>query len=134
MDENKKGMPLLAECQYCKQKFELSDKVNYKVEFDIGGKSIFLTYYDCPSCGRRHFVQIDDEKSLQDLEIIRREFIKLSIMKKKGKEIPRKQSERFKKSRKNLSEYRMNLMKCFTGKIIVDENGIEYPLRFNIWS
>lgn len=134
MDENKKGMPLIAECQCCKQKFELSDKVNHKIEFNVDGKSIFLTYYDCPSCGRRHFVQIDDEKSLQDLEIIRREFIKLSIMKKRGKEIPRKQSERFKKSRKNLSEYRMNLMKYFTGKIIIDEDGIEYPLRFSIWN
>lgn len=129
-------MSLLVECEDCKQKFPISsgdNHVNHKKEFNINGKSIFLTYYDCPSCGRRHYVQIDDATSLNKLKEVRIMFIKLSVVRNKGKEIPRKQLVKFKKARQHLSDYRMKLMKEYTGKSIHnDETDSDFVLRFSI--
>lgn len=133
MEQNNK-IPFMVECEDCKSKFEISsDRVNHKKEFNVNGKSIFLTYYDCPSCGRRHFVQIDDAMSLSKLREAKSMFIRLSIAREKGKDIPQKQSVKFKKARKNLSEYRFKLMKEYSDKLIHDsESNSDFILRFSI--
>ncbi len=128
---------LMFECEDCKKKFPVSQEhapnsLTHKKEFKSNGQSIFLTYYDCPHCGKRHFVQIDDIASLQELVRITGEFRSLMAARQKGKTISKKQSEKFKKSRQHLSDYRMNLMKEFTGKLAMDETGIEYVLRFSV--
>lgn len=135
---DKGTMSLLVECEDCKTKFRISageavNAVTHKKEFNVNGQSIFLTYYDCPSCGRRHYVQIDDKTSLNKLREVSQQFVKLSIAKKKGKDIPQKQSAKFKKARQNLSDYRMNLMKEYTGKLIHDnETDSDFELRFSV--
>lgn len=128
---------LMFECEDCKQKFPVTqdqapNSLTHKKEYKSNGQSIFLTYYDCPNCGRRHFVQIDDVSSLQELARVTNEFKSLAIKRQKGKTISKKQSDKFKKSRQHLSDYRINLMKEFTGKIAVNETGAEYTLRFSI--
>lgn len=135
---DKETMSLLVECEDCKMKFRISageavNAVTHKKEFNVNGQSIFLTYYDCPSCGRRHYVQIDDKTSLNKLREVSQQFVKLSIAKKRGKDIPQKQSAKFKKARQNLSDYRMNLMKEYTGKLIHDnETDSDFELRFSV--
>ena len=129
---------IMFECESCKHKFpvsqdQASNSLTHKKEFNVNGQSIFLTYYDCPSCGRRHYVQIDDKTSLNKLKEVSRQFVRLSIIKKKGKEIPQKQSAKFKKARQNLSDYRMNLMKEYTGKLVHDnETDSDFKLRFSV--
>ena len=128
---------LMFECKDCKKKFPVTqdqapNSLSHKKEFISDGQSIFLTYYDCPYCGKRHFVQIDDTSSMQELVGVTNEFKSLMVKRQKGKTISKKQSDKFKKSRQHLSDYRMNLMKEFTGKIAVDETGAEYTLRFSI--
>lgn len=133
---DREAMSLLVECEDCKTKFRISageatNAVTHKKEFNVNGQSIFLTYYDCPSCGRRHYVQIDDAVSLNKLKEVSRRFVKLFVLKKKGKDIPQKQSAKFKKDRQHLSDYRMNLMKEYTGKLIHDnETDSDFELRF----
>lgn len=135
-----KVMSLTVECEDCKNKFIISSEksvgvgeVNHKKEFNINGKSIFLTYYDCPSCGRRHFVQIDDKTSLDLLDEVNAMFIKLSVAKSKGKKIPRKQLAKFEKARQYLSVYRMELMREFTDKSFHDdETDSDVVLRFSV--
>ena len=135
---NRERMSLMVECEDCKQKFEITSgeaahSVTHKKEFNVNGQSIFLTYYDCPSCGRRHYVQIDDKTSLNKLREVSQQFVKLSVAKKKGKTIPQKQSAKFKKARQYLSYYRMNLMKQYTGKLIHDnETDSDFVLRFSV--
>lgn len=129
---------LMFECEDCKKKFPVKqdqgpNSLEHKKEFISNGQSIFLTYYDCPFCHKRHFVQIDDASSLQELTRITTEFRALMVKRKKGKNISQKQSDKFKKSRQHLSDYRMNLMKDFTGKSVIDEAGVEYVLRFSVW-
>lgn len=136
--KNKENMSMLVECEECKHRFKITPNgevgsVQFKREFFVNEQSIFLTYYDCPSCGRRHFVQIDDKVSLEKLNETKKLFVKLSIMKRKGKEIPIKQSAKFKKARQHLSDYRMNLMKQYTGKLIHDnETDSDFVLRFSV--
>ena len=141
MRKDKEQMTLLVECEDCKQKFEItSDEatktasyVTHKKEFNVNGQSIFLTYYDCPKCGRRHYVQIDDSLSLDKLKDVTKQFITLSIMRSKGKDISKKQSAKFKKARQHLSDYRMNLMKEYTGKLVHDnETDSDFMLRFSV--
>lgn len=135
---DRETMSLLVECEDCKTKFRISageavNAVTHKKEFNVNGQSIFLTYYDCPSCGRRHYVQIDDKTSLNKMREVSQQFVKLSIAKKRGKDIPQKQSAKFKKARQNLSDYRMNLMKEYTGKLIHDnETDSDFELRFSV--
>ncbi len=135
---NQERMFLMVECENCKQKFKITSgeathSITYKKEFNVNGQSIFLTYYDCPSCGRRHYVQIDDRASLNKLKEVSQQFIKLSIAKRKGKKIPQKQSDKFKKTRQYLSDYRMNLMKQYTGKLVHDnETDSDFVLRFSV--
>lgn len=135
---DREAMTLLVECEDCKTKFRIStgeaaNAVTHKKEFNVNGRSIFLTYYDCPSCGRRHYVQIDDKTSLNKLREVSQQFVKLSVARRKGKEIPQKQSAKFKKARQHLSDYRMNLMKQYTGKLIHDnETDSDFVLRFSV--
>lgn len=126
---------LMFECEVCKTIFPVSSEqapnsLTHKKEYTVNNKKIFLTYYDCPHCGKRHFVQIDDVNSLQQLTNVKKQFVRFAAAKTKEKEIPKRQSEDFKKARQNLSVYRTNLMKEFTGKIITDEAGTKYVLRF----
>ena len=135
---DRETMSLLVECEDCKEKFRITtgnaaNAVTHKKEFNINGRSIFLTYYDCPKCGRRHYVQIDDKRSLDMLKEVIRQFVRLSVKKKQDKEIPQKQSAKFKKARQNLSDYRMNLMKEYTGKLLHDnETDSDFELRFSV--
>ena len=127
------GIRFTAECEDCKRKFEVNGTILKNREFEVNGRSIFLTYYDCPDCGRRHFVQVDDVSSKQELTRVSIEFAKLTAAKRKGKAIPQKRSERFKKARQHLSDYRMALMKELTGKLIYDsETGTNFELRFSV--
>lgn len=128
---------LMFQCENCKQTFPVSQEhapnsLTHKKEYMVNGQSIFLTYYDCPHCGKRHFVQIDDKNSLQELERNKTEFYRLAARRRKGKTISKKQSENFKKARQHLAEYRMKLMKEYTDKSIVDESGTVFILRFSI--
>lgn len=135
---DRETMSLLVECEDCKTKFYISsdqtiNSITHKKEFSINGQSIFLTYYDCPSCGRRHFVQIDDAISLNKLNEVSKQFAKLIAAKRKGKDISQKQSAKFKKARQNLSDYRMNLMKEYTGKLLHDnETDSDFELKFSV--
>ena len=127
-------MSLLVECEDCKEKFQITagDAVNKK-EFKVNGQSIYLTYYDCPKCGRRHYVQIDNAVSLSKLNEISRLFAKFAVAKKKDKQISKKQSDKFKKARQHLSDYRINLMKQYTGKLIHDnDTDLDFVLKFSV--
>ena len=135
---DRETMSLLVECEDCKEKFRITagnaaNAVTHKKEFNVNGQSIFLTYYDCPKCGRRHYVQIDDKRSLDMLKDVSRQFVRLSVKRKQDKNIPQKQLDKFKKNRQHLADYRMGLMKAFTGKSLHDdETDADFILRFSV--
>ncbi len=123
-------MQVVENCKRCEEKLILNDILKNK-NFMKDGKSICLTYYDCPKCGERYFVQIDDETSLSMLDSIKKTFVKLAYRKKRGKKIKQKENTKFAEARANLSKYRTGLMNAYTDKTVYDEeNGREYVLRF----
>lgn len=130
--EKANGLSILAECEDCKHKFEVNGNVLKHGPFTVNGNQYFLTYYDCPSCSRRHFVQVDDIVSKQKLVGITVQLAKLTSARGRGKSIPKKQSEKFKKARQHLSDYRMALMTELTGKSAIDEAGSVFELRFSV--
>ena len=120
-------------CEECRERFEVNSQNLNKKEYNYLGKSIWVTYYDCPHCGRRHMVQADDVKSKQMLVKVSIMFARLYNTKRKGKTISKKTSDKFKKARNDLSLYRNNLMKELNGKLATDiENGTTVLLRFSI--
>lgn len=136
MDKNEcKQTTLLVECENCKQKFQIGEQnaVTHKRKLVVEGEVIYLTYYDCPSCGRRHFVQIDNDKTLQQLNDVTSRFKSLSVKRIKDQQISRKQSARFEKARKHLANSRIELMKKYTGKLVHDnETDSDFELRFSV--
>lgn len=131
-------LSVMAECEECMSTFKLSSKdtevqIRHKREYKINGRPIFLTYYDCPNCKKRHFVQIDDKRTLELLKKNRTLFGKLAAKTRDDKEIPKKQSDKYKKQIKYLSNYRMELMKEFTGVMLHDdETDTNIKLRFSV--
>lgn len=128
-------MNVKAICQKCKESFDVSEEnLVYQKEFMYDGQSIFLTYFDCPKCGRRHFVQIDDQKSKELLERCKRDFVSLSIAKSKGhkKVIKNNRKKKFDAERKYLSELRNELAKEYSGRQVMDlETGNVFVLLFS---
>ena len=123
-------MQVVEKCKCCGESLNLNDILQNK-NFMKDGKSIRLTYFDCPKCGERCFVQIDDDTSLAMLDSIKKTFVKLMYRRKQGKKIPKKENSKFTEARANLSMYRANLMKEYTDKTVYDsDNGKEYTLRF----
>lgn len=130
------GMSVLAECEDCRNKFEVNAKngtTSFKVKYEVNGQTIFLSFYDCPHCKRRHYIQIDTQSTLNELREVERQFVKLAKATKNGKMVPQKQSAKFKKAREHLTQNRNELMKQFTGKLIHDsETDTDFELTFSV--
>lgn len=123
-------MQFVEKCVKCDTVIDVGISLKNK-NFNKDGKTICLTYFDCPKCGERKFVQIDDETSLAMLDSVKKTFIRFACRKRRGKKIPRIENNRFEEARSRLSTYRFDLMQQFAGKVIYDEdNGNEYTLRF----
>ena len=83
-------------------------------------KKLYLTYYVCPKCGKKYFVQIDDEMSLKAFKTIAKNFVKLARLKQSGR-VTRKQQLKFNKQRRNLEAYRNKLKTYYVGKTVYDK-------------
>lgn len=120
-------------CEQCNEKFLLGEGIDivYDKQYNFEGKSIFLTYYDCPKCGKRHFVQIDDTRSHQMKNEVVKMFIKLSKKRMNDKDIPKTQNEKFKKLNKKLEDYRLNLKKEYHGRSVFNEDGSIEAIYFS---
>lgn len=136
-DVVKNTMNFLAQCENCGERFKHDNEgtnfTHAKEYKDKGGRSIWITYFDCPKCGRRHYVQIDDTRSNQLKNETFNLFKKLSKKRINGKDIPKKQNEKFKKFNNNLIEARMELMKRYQNqKVTCIETGEEVELHFSV--
>lgn len=76
-------MSTLAECEDCHKRFAINKDNVIQREFESNGQSILLTYYDCPDCGRRHFVQIDDKESGYKLQACKTQMTNLMVLRRK---------------------------------------------------
>lgn len=135
MEINQGTMTAKVECKNCKSVFTIGPgNITFdKMYEDENGRSIFLTYFDCPDCQERHYVQIDNQQSREVKKKTQRMFAQLSVMRNKNKPIPRQQQNKFNKLRKNLNDRRFELMKQYDGSTVTDtETGDKIELNFTI--
>lgn len=64
-------------CEECKNVISIrSPKIKHKRQLDMSdGRSIFVTYFDCPSCSKCNVVQVDDEDTLELLGKVTKLFV-----------------------------------------------------------
>lgn len=126
-------MSQIVECKDCKHKFLITaGNVVSEKEFKTKDEqSIYITYFDCPKCQERHYVQVDDQTSLELKTKCLDMFQKLAKLKIAEKKIPKQQRKEFDKSRKKLSDLRFELMKTYNDSIVTDtETGADVHINF----
>lgn len=132
MDSN---MSQMVQCKNCENKFLITaSNVVADREFkDEQGKSIYITYFDCPKCQERHYAQVDDQESLKQRKKCLDLFQVLAKLKIAKKPISKQQRNKFEKSRKQLSNMRFELMKQYDDSYVTDtETGAEVHINFTV--
>lgn len=121
----------MVECIECKHKFVLvqDNVLHSRVRYqDKDGRSILLTYFDCPECGKRHIVQADNDYSLSLLLDVSKLVAKIAAKRSKGNKVPAKMQDKYRKANRHLDGYRKELMKSWTGKAVTGlDNGDAIP-------
>lgn len=128
-------MDLKCKCKKCKRDILVNNEnvVHEKEFLDKDKQSIYITYFDCPFCQERHYVQIDNGSTI----VIKRDnvkvFKKLSRLRSYNKPIPKQQSEKFKKLRYVLEHEREKLMEQYEDTLVTDtETGKDVKLSFTV--
>lgn len=106
-------------CSECKRNFVLNNNVVKKLSVIIDGEMIDLTYFDC-ECGKRYFVQVDNDETKSILRRIITIVAAISAAKSEGKGVKRKYSVRYKVLSGKLKRRRFELMKKYEGKAYFD--------------
>ena len=110
-------------CSECKRNFVLNNNVVKKLSVIIDGEMIDLTYFDC-ECGKRYFVQVDNDETKSILRRIIAIVAAISAAKSEVKGVKRKCLERYKvlfgKLTGKLKRRRFELMKKYEGKAYFD--------------
>lgn len=121
------------QCPECEAKFTvqtdepgIEERLNVsqlKSEWmSIKGKSYRLTWYDCPSCGLRIFVQGDDWRTENILKKIVDVIARMQDKSTHRFDNQKKQSEYLKKLRRDLAESRKRVENEVSGCDIVDRH------------
>lgn len=129
------NMTQAVQCKSCGSKFMISENnVTHEKEFkDKNGQTIYITYFDCPHCQDRHYVQVDNNITLRLKKQCLDLFAYLAKFKIAKKPVPSQQHNKFDKSRKKLSNMRFELMKQYQDSMVTDtETGAEIHLEFTV--
>lgn len=134
-EEVTKGLNFKIKCKECNS---LVDITQQRTTFNIphkdkNGQSILLTYFDCPVCQARHFVQADSRQTSELRKSVSTLAVRSMAAKRKGKIIPEKQRLKFNKQKDKLKALRYDLMKEWEGKTVTNTiTGEEVELHFTI--
>ena len=109
-------------CQKCNKLVKLtSDVMVYNKQFKtVDGQKVLLTYFDCPSCGTRHFVQADDGYTSKLRSQATKLAVKMIAAKARGKQLPKKQQDKYNKQQRMLNESRRKLNDQLEGRVVFD--------------
>lgn len=119
-------LQFLAQCAACKSTFDLGPGEVHKAKADLpNGKSIWVTYFDCPICGRTHFVQIDDVRTNMLLAKIGKVFASVAKAKRCGHNV-QKQSAKYHRINRDLDALRKDLKEEYSG-VTVQMEGFDEP-------
>lgn len=111
---------VVLECMDCKENFEANVNNVKSMMVEYEGNKLKIIYVDCPNCGKRHYVQIDNDESSSLMVRNLLMFKKLSKKKLSGKSIGKTENKTFKGLREKLLDLRTELMKEYEGRIVTD--------------
>lgn len=94
-------------------------------------KDIFITYFNCPHCGERHVVQLDDIETNKLLVSLTKKVARMSRMKKNHAQMSEKEITKITKIRTDLADKRLELVKEFQG-LHYKDNGKDYCLEVSV--
>lgn len=119
-------------CDECLKSFEVNSSLLKRERVNVISageceESITLSYIDCPYCGKRHFVQIDNEETKSKLDEMIGILIPLKYRKKKKKKIAK-----YKAINKYLNSIRTKLMIEYSGIEIVMADCKKYEIQFSV--
>lgn len=120
-----------SKCGFANNVTQDSVLIKHKVPVKCDGDTIYLTYFDCKECGNRHYVQVDNDETLEDYNRCYKYMVKLSLSNRKRQPISKKDADRFKNLRAKLNAKRLDLMVKYDGKIIYNDNASSV-LKFTI--
>lgn len=110
-----------AVCENCSFKIKLnSSTVETTTFMTHDGKIVYIIWYKCPECGRKHYIQIDDDNSRRLLEYSKEALKHAMVYNSKNQTPPKKIKQRLEKARKKLSNARLELMKEYNDTIFKD--------------
>lgn len=125
MDSIKK----LAECKACSVRFVLSSKNVKKGEYQTRtGETIWCTYYDCPKCGKRYYVQVDNVETNGMVIELTGMMARIVRARRKNKSIANKQAK-YDKLVTDLADTRSKLAKMYNGTTITSACGVDIVLE-----
>lgn len=130
-----KRLSIRVECEYCKTHFEVNQKnLTYQKEYTVvsDGHTIFLTHYDCPECGNRHYVQIDDATTIRAARHTKGQFRKLAKKQIAGGVVTQNQNGKFKMYREGVAQERLALMRMYQGHMVYGEDGVKFGLTLSV--
>lgn len=120
----------LIECNNCGIRINVNLVNNYQERFICDGDDIFLTFYECPGCLLRQFVQVDDKYSIETLREAKKMFYDISKAKINGYDVSQKKSNKLKRLNEKLRKQRSELTVKYQDRIITDEKNNTFELKF----
>ena len=131
MNEKLKSLGFFVECDKCGTKTDCTN-VNLAEEIKLDdGRIIYLTWYDCPKCGKRHYTQIDTKQTRQMVRSLSLSMGKSIGKYLENKHVPKSMKQKYDRVTKQLQGLRYELMKEFEGKTIT-HNGAEVEIHFSV--
>ena len=121
-------------CSSCEKEVTVgSYNIKKTMMVTTDGEYVWMTYFDCPHCSVRNFVQVDNDETNEMVEEESRLMVKALKQKKFGKTLTKKQSERRKQIEQDLAESRNKLMESVKGKVVTDcDTNKSYTVSFNV--
>ena len=108
-------------CEDCKEKFKVNSETISKTTFKTNdGKIVDVVHYECPKCGRVHYVQIDDENTKRLLENSKVVMKQAMVYYFRKQTPPKKIKTKLEKIKKKISSARLQLMKDYNNTVFVD--------------
>lgn len=110
-------MSVKASCEKCNEVFDvnaLSVKEEQVVILE-DGKELTITYYECPKCGFKHMVQLDDENTKHLLNEVKKMIKSIAVRKRRGKSV-KLLKNKYEKLNLDLNNMRNSLNVQYQGK------------------
>lgn len=118
-------------CRKCKSQVSLSSDVIQSGTFVVDDSNeYYLTYFECPKCGTRHFVQADSKDTRQRLQRLTRLMGTAAMAKSINKLPSLKLQRQIETNRRYLRKDREALQEYLTGKSLTDVYGVAWEVRF----